>query len=379
MKLVCLALFAALGLSMSAARMEAPQVTLIRAPEGGIQPQAVEADGVVHLIYFSGDPAHGDLYYVRSMDFGRTFSKPIRVNQRPGASIAIGNIRGAQLAVGRNGRVHVAWNGAVADPRRSPMLYTRLNQAGTAFEPERNLIHSAWGIDGGGTVAADAKGDVYVLWHAPIPGRKGEENRRVWIARSKDDGATFAPETLAFSQPTGACGCCGMRAYADPSGDLYALFRSATNVVNRDIWLLDSRNEGRSFEGKDISQWKIGACVMSSESLGPSPDGVLAAWESEKQVYFTHIRPDTTEIAAPIAAPGSAENRKYPVAVSNSRGETLFAWTEGMAWKRGGAVEWQVYDREGHPESANGKADGVPAWSVITAFARRDGSFVIAY
>ncbi len=364
---------------MSAARIAAPQVSLIHAPNGGIQPQAVEENGVVHLIYFSGDAAHGDLYYVRSADFGATFSTPIRVNQNPGDSIAIGNIRGAQIAVGRNGRVHVAWNGATADPRRSPMLYARLNDAHTAFEPERNLIHSAWGIDGGGTVAADPKGNVYVMWHAPIPGQKGEENRRVWIAKSTDDGATFAPETLAFSEPTGACGCCGMRAYADPEGNLYALFRSATNVVNRDIWLLRSTDHGRGFEGKDISHWNIGACVMSSESLAPAPDGVLAAWESEKQVYFGRIAAGAAGISTPVAAPGAPQNRKYPVAISDSRGETLFAWTEGMAWKRGGAVEWQVYDRGGQPESVSGKQDGVPAWSVITAFAKPDGGFVIVY
>ena len=40
---------------------------MIATPNGGIQPQAVVDDaGVVHLIYFNGDPAGGDLFYVRS-------------------------------------------------------------------------------------------------------------------------------------------------------------------------------------------------------------------------------------------------------------------------------------------------------------------------
>ena len=42
------------------------------------------------------------------------------------------------------------------------MLYTRLNDQGTAFEPQRNLMLRTFGLDGGGTVAADAAGNVYV-------------------------------------------------------------------------------------------------------------------------------------------------------------------------------------------------------------------------
>lgn len=384
MKYVSIALVAAICLTASAARLDREAVSLIRVPNGGIQPQVVEQDGVVHLIYFSGDPAKGDIYYVRSVDFGRTFSQPIRVNHTSGSAIAVGAIRGAQLALGRRGRVYVAWNGsAVAQPRgpagQTPMLFARLNDQHTAFEPERNLIHEAYGLDGGGSLAADSKGDVYVFWHAPLVGQKGEGNRRVWVAKSVDDGRTFSPETLAFKAPTGACGCCGMRAYADSGNNLYVLFRSATDVVNRDIWLLNSTNEGRSFQGSDISKWKVGACVMSSAFLAPSPGGVLAAWETEKQTYFARIPSGSDRISQPVAAPGAPVNRKYPVAIANNRGETLFVWTEGTAWKRGGTVEWQVYDQDGRAESAHGAADGVPAFSLVAAFARPDGSFAILY
>src|SRR5207253_4479287 len=60
--------------------------------------------------------------------YGETFSEPLRVNRHPGSAIAIGNIRGAHLAVGKNGRVHVAWMGSSkATPKgprdASPMLY----------------------------------------------------------------------------------------------------------------------------------------------------------------------------------------------------------------------------------------------------------------
>src|SRR5262245_10100287 len=130
------------------------RVTVVATPDGGIQPQAVaDQAGVVHVIYFKGDPGHGDLFYVRNKPGTTEFSMPLRVNSQPGSAIAMGTIRGGQLALGRNGRVHVAWNGSdekVAPPnpiKGVPMLYARLNEDRSAFEPQRNLMHRAFYLD----------------------------------------------------------------------------------------------------------------------------------------------------------------------------------------------------------------------------------------
>ncbi len=358
------------------------KVNLMRVPNGGIQPQvAVDAAGAVHMIYYKGDPGHGDLYYVRSRD-GATFSAPLQVNSQPGSAIAAGNIRGGHIALGKDGRVHVAWNGSrslTGKMGQEPMWYTRINNAGTAFEPQRNVIHTAYGLDGGGSLAADNAGNVYVVWHAPAPGTEGEGNRRVWIARSTDNGATFEREKPVWDRATGACGCCGLNAFADRKGTLYVLYRSATEVVHRDIYLVVSKDRGQTFEGTDVSQWNVGACVMSSEAFAQAPAGVLAAWETEKQAYYGRVDPVTGKMSAPVAAPGAGGNRKHPAVAGNTQGESLFAWTEGMGWSKGGSLAWQLYDKSGQPAAERGQAPGVPAWSLIAAFARPNGGFTIVY
>jgi hypothetical protein len=384
---------AALVLAASPARAGKPNeqgqpVSTVRVPNRGIQPQiAIDNMGVLHMVYFSGEAAHGDLYYVRSSDRGVTFSVPIKVNSHPGSAIATGNIRGVHIALGRNGRVYVAWNGTyeldlpeTTKPwMKHPMLFARLNDAGTGFEPERNLIHAAYGLDGGGAIAADNAGNVYVFWHAPAPGTEGEGNRRIWVARSLNDGGTFAPEKPAFDKPTGACGCCGMSAFADRHNNVYVLYRSATEMVHRDIYLLYSNDRGETFRGADISQWDIGACTMSMQHLSESPAGVLAAWETMGNVYYGIVDPSTGRMSAPIAVPGEAKGRKYPSVAGNSRGETLVAWAEGMTWGKGGSIAWQTFDKKGQPEGAAGRAEGVPPWSLVAAFARSDGGFTLVY
>jgi hypothetical protein len=84
-----------------------------------------------------------------------------------------------------------------------------------------NVMPAAYNIDGGGAVAADRNGHVYVVWHANVPGEGEEGKRRVWITRSDDDGRTFEPERAVFDEPTGACGCCGLGAFADRKSRVY--------------------------------------------------------------------------------------------------------------------------------------------------------------
>jgi len=87
-----------------AQREKGQDVKVIRVPNEGIQPQvAVDSRGILHLIYFKGDPSHGDIFYVRSKDWGNTFSYPIRVNSDPGTAVASGTIRGGHIVSGHFG------------------------------------------------------------------------------------------------------------------------------------------------------------------------------------------------------------------------------------------------------------------------------------
>jgi hypothetical protein len=257
------------------------------------------------------------------------------------------------------------------------MLYARSNSAGTVFEPERNLIHTAVGLDGGGAIAADARGRVFVAWHAGGSSSKGEGDRRVWVAASADDGATFTRERPASDAITGACGCCGMDGLIDRRGALYLLYRSAREVVHRDTYLLVSRDGATSFTSARLQEWNVGACPMSTFALIEGPDGVIAAWETGGQVQYTRVGADAS--IAVVEAPGAVRTRRHPALATNAAGDVLLAWTEGTGWQRGGSLAWQVFDKAGRPTAESGRAAGVPVWSLLAAHARRAGGFRIVY
>ena len=390
----CWAALLALALAGPAIAGSKPKVRLQRLPMDGVQPQvALDSQRNVHVVFLAGKSQSADVFYMRSEDDGRSFSKPQRVNSQPGSATAIGSIRGAQLAVGKGGRVHVAWNGSSsAEPRGPlnpeappdsphnglPMLYSRQGNDGK-FEPQRTVMRLTFGLDGGGSVAADAVGNVYVAWHGKAPGAaEGEQGRRIWLAHSSDEGETFSRERAGFETQTGACGCCGMRLFADHPTGLLALYRSAAETVHRDVYLLSSDDQGRSFAGALVEPWEIGACPMSSMFFSQGKLGLFAAWETAEQVRFGRVDAATPTVIEPTSPPGDADRRKHPV-LAQTDTHMLLAWVVARGWGKPPNLHWRLFSPEGKPLNQRGRVRKIPAWSFAAVFARADGGFTILY
>ena len=276
----------------------------------------------------------------------------------PGRGVAIGTVRGAQLAVGRGGRVHVAWNGS-RRPRRPTRWAARPcstpgpTRPRAAFEPRRNLMTRTTGLDGGGSVAADDSGRVYVAWHGQARGSTGEANRRVWVARSTDDGATFAAEEPAWDRPDRRLRLLRDQGPGRRPGDALPPLPGGHRRRR-------ARRDAPGLGGPGPALRGDHAPALADQRL---PDehvrlarrvrpGVLAAWETRGQVCFARLGPPGPA-RTPVSPPGGDGGRKHPSMAVNGRGEVLLAWAEGTGWQKGGSLAWQAFDRIGPARSAS--------------------------
>ncbi len=325
----------------------APQTTLpdvlpIRTPENGIQPIAkVDGNNKLHLVYFLGEPAHGDLFYVTSPANNPTaFSKPIRVNHTSGSACALGTIRGAQMSVTDDGKVFVVWNGSDRTVKDGviPFMFSRINKERTAFLPERNLLGGAEYIDGGGAIATDSSSGVYAVWHACA--KDGNEaNGRVYISTSHDDGVSFSAANAISLRQDGTCACCAMTA-AYANGKLFILYRRAKGSVSRDVIEMISSDGGRTFKSNLLTAFSAEACPMSLFALAQRGSDVEAAWETGDGI-------ETVSLATKNATPQLvAESSKYPMMVLGPDGTKLLTFMRGAGWARGGKAHWQLLDKD---------------------------------
>jgi hypothetical protein len=377
---------------LSSCAIAAP-VTLLSVPNKGVQPQAlVDASGQLHLVFLAGPAAQSDVFHTTLQAKTQTFTEAQRVNHTPGNAMAIGSIRGAQCAFGRDHRLHIVWNGKVTDAdgkSHSDVLYTRSDGHG-GFEPERPLMHLGMYLDGGASIAADPMGNVYAMWHAApnnTPKGAGEMARRVYLAASHDDGKTFATETLCNAPDTGVCGCCSMRAIATPTGELFAIYRSADGS-SRGIQTLRSKDKARTFDHAELQPWPVNACPMSSSFMQPTAKGVLAAWETDNTIWMASL-----SAAQPNPIKVSAKGSKHPSIAQNEHGDTLVAWAIGTGWQRGGTLAWSLRTSAGdaldeggdHQTASPGNGQharhdfSVPVWSYPAAAHVPGMGFVILH
>ena len=344
-------------------------VTLLPVPDGGRLPSALVDDGgVVHLVYFQGEPRAGDLLYVKRAPGEAEWSEPQFVNSQAETAVGIGPIDGGQMALGADGRLHVVW----FKLGRTEFLYTRTNDAGTGFERQFTLAGGE-GVEAGPAVAADRDGGVYVFWHTGAP---PEAERAVWMAVSHDNGRSFEPARPVSAAAEGACDCCGLRALTEGPGVVHVSYRGAGGDVRRGQRLLTSRDAGGTFEDTGIDDWRINACPISTTSLAGGPGGVTVAWENAGQVFLSPV----DALQRMLSPAGSAEwRRKNPAVAVNESGETLLAWGDGPGWQSGGTFEWQLFDAAGQPTDDRGTGPEIPEGSVPAVVTDPDGRFLVLF
>ena len=249
------------------------------------------------------------------------------------------------LAVGRDGRVHVAL-GTNAWQLKLPkdewgFYYASLAPGAKAFSQVRNINHKP---SEGFSLAVGERGSVTACF---LSGK-------ILAMVSRDGGETFT-EATELDAAWNPCRCCTTSAAYGADGRLALLYREETND-ERDMWLaLWEPNRGGKPTRTRISStpWKIAACPMSYFTVVPVAEGYVAVWPTKGQVYFARL--DKNGAVLPpgeIRTPGTNGMRTGMLALSGG-GRAL------IAWKNNDTLGWQMYDGKGTPEGNPGSTPSI--------------------
>ena len=242
------------------------RVNVIRVPGASKVVNAQRgADGTIHLLF----DAEGGPYYASSQDSGVTFGPPMAVVDAAAQKSGL-EFSGAALAVGKDGRVHVAMaNNAwkLKLPRHERSLYYASRAPGAkAFSPVRNLNRKP---SEGFSLAADERGSVTA----------GFLSGKLFVMTSQDSGETFSA-SAELNPVWDPCDCCTTSVAYGPDGRLALLYREETNN-ERDMYVVvwdQRRGTWPSRTRVSGTSWKIAACPMTYFTISRTDTGYVAAW-----------------------------------------------------------------------------------------------------
>lgn len=138
--------------------------------------------GANGTLYIAWTEYEGTLWFQRSTDGGKSFSKSLRVDDGGSSSPA----RGPALAAAPGDIVYVAW--AVGEDEKADIHLAKSDDGGRSFSPPR-VVHDSVGHSDAPKLAVDSEGTVH-LTYAESP--EGQFKRyHIRYSRSNDGGKSF--------------------------------------------------------------------------------------------------------------------------------------------------------------------------------------------
>ncbi len=216
-----------------------------------------------------------DLFYLSSHNVGDTFSKPYPINKVPGEVSAHGE-NGPLLRKGPGIEMYAFWQGG------KDLKFARSMNFGRSFTPAVIVNDAeAKGYHSFQTMEVGPDGTIYFAW---LDGRDRETNPpgtgSLYIAKSVDQGKTFGKNIKV----SGAiCPCCRPAIAFDDSGKVFISWRHVYEGDNRVVVVSTSEDKGDTWSDKvrvTKEGWKINGCAHSGPTMSTVNGKLFVAWYS---------------------------------------------------------------------------------------------------
>jgi len=245
------------------------------------QPQLVARGEDVAVAYGAGNA----IYFAASTDGGTIFGPPVMVSSQ--GELALGMHRGPRIAYTRQGLVISAVVGEQGKGKDGDVMAWRSLDGGKSWsEPVRVNDVPGSAREGLHAMAFGGRDTLFAAW---LDLR--EKGTRIYGATSTDGGASWSANHLVYESPSGTvCQCCHPSVAVDGSGVVLVMFRNALEG-SRDMYLARSANGGKTFEpAQKVGRgtWKLDACPMDGGGVTVDEKGRVATiWRREGTVFAT--------------------------------------------------------------------------------------------
>ena len=219
----------------------------------------------------------GDIFAAYSDDGGATFAPAVKVGTVPG--LMLGMRRGPRIAANGN-RLTVT---AIGDE----LFALTSSDAGKTWS-KPILVNDApkSAAEGLHDLACAPDGKLFATW---LDIRNGK--MELWGAESLDGGKSWAKNAQVYKSPDiSICECCHPSALFDSDGNLAVMWRNSIQGY-RDLWMATRAKGTTTFTAAHKlgeGTWKLSACPMDGGRIIALGGGKFGAvWQRAGEVFFT--------------------------------------------------------------------------------------------
>jgi hypothetical protein len=237
------------------------------------QPQLAAGHDTVALVFGSGD----SIWLARSADNGRSFSPPSRIAELP--KMSLGRHRGPRLVITGNTMI------VSAVPAGSDLFYWRSTDGGKTWSKPAVINDQPTSArEGLQAMAADDEGHVAAAWldDRIAPGK------RLWGAFSNDAGATWSKNVMLYQAPGRTiCECCHPSLVSLGHGEFAVMWRNVIDGY-RDFYTMRLR-DGKPVSPavkQGTGTWKLDGCPMDGGGLAVLNGELVSAWRRDHDLYL---------------------------------------------------------------------------------------------
>ncbi len=332
----------------------------------GYQPSlAVGRSGTVYLAFGAsgGSTTGADIFFAKSLDAGRTWSTPSRVNNDVGGATQ----QEPSLTLDSSDNIYIAWNDARGG---TPDIYfAKSTDGGLSFSANVRVNDVTTGAQTEPDVAVDSLGIIHAIW---TDGRNTAANGNdIFYANSTDGGASFNPSRRVNNDATTAEQAHPAIAVG-PDRSVYAVWDDPRNLARgRDIYFSKSTDSGNTWSANIIVNDDVGSTSQDTPDIVVNPSGtIFVAWSDSRTA---NTAPDVDASRSTNGGASFAANVKvnddagatYQGSVALAAGPTKVQaiWTDTRTWGSTGSDIYTSSTTDGITWAANQRVndDNLPA------------------
>lgn len=336
----------------------------------------------VHLLAVTGEREASRLALFNSEDGGDTFKAPVWVSEQ-GQKITSNGEDSPAFFVTQDD-MFAAWN------EGSELRFARSVSWGGSFEKPIKITDKIGdSFSGYPSIAVAPNRDVYVVW-IDTRDQKGDsdDNYAVYLARSTDQGVSFGKNVRVATK---ICPCCRPTLSFGPQGEVLVFWRHIYPGPIHDMSVAISTDNGTTFSAPQRvaeDNWKINGCPDSGPATARSGKRVYVAWLTEASPEISGVRLTWSDDGGRTWAPATMGSQRvldanYPAFSVAQDGSPLLVFQGRDSHERGGWGQFGIYTVKITSDGKVGEptlVPGIPSSAMRPAVAAAiGGRFYVAW